>query len=341
MNQAKDSAKQRFIGAPMFSTIGTFVLIGCWTVLVLSLAPAERAEPRDTGFSLIFPMVMRNRAIGLGFEINVDNGYMFPELADFNPRYIRSHFASWYDPYDTLYQHYISGGWAEVDQEVVTVLGSWRGIGAEPIVIFMHGESCHVPSYQELAAYGDFISAAAERYDLRHFEVWNEPDASAGVTSVWGCFGTAYADRLIYLLERVQAQVDPWREVGVSFMVDNASHMEMLAAVAPSADWIGIHHYGVWGGGVIMEPWPGSLQLKYEMARSASPVPVWLTEYNLRSPDYYCTQAHQQAQANYLLAAFNLEIPMVSIHIYADYPDWQCTGIRDTPASQVLLNMPP
>jgi hypothetical protein len=112
----------------------------------------------------------------------------------------------------------------------------------------------------------------------------------------------------------------------------------MLAAVAPHLDWVGIHHYGMWGGGQVFESvWPGSLTLKYQLTEDAVEIPVWITELNLRSPDDECGPAHQAAALEYAEEALSLDAPMVSILVYKVYPDWQCTGIRDTLLEEFLL----
>ena len=91
-----------------------------------------------------------------------------------------------------------------------------------------------------------------------------------------------------------------------------------------------------------MEGWPGSLTQKYSMAQTAAPgKPIWITELNLRSPGDECGAEHQAAQDDYIQAALTLRAPVLSVLVYFDYPNWQCTGIRNTPAAQSLLNAYP
>lgn len=297
--------------------------------LFFALSPPAFAQPLQTHYLPLLAATPVCRA-GFGLEVVPGTTAMWQgDLAEIRACWFRSGFGSQVDPLDTLYQHYLAGGWAEVDAEVAAELEIWREVGASPLVIFMYGGACQVPSIAQLKQYGNFIVAAANRYDLPRFEVWNEPDASGGYASLYGCFGTAHTDRLIYLLNYVNNRTA--RHVGVSFAGNNETQMQMLAAAAPYADWIGIHHYSVWGGGIVMEPWPGGLVEKYEMAvANAAGRPVWVTEYNLRSPGDEFGITHQQAQADMIAEALALDLPLVSILVYYSYPDWQATGIRNT-----------
>ena len=310
-----------------------------WLLLVSALVllvvyRVRAAEPAQA----YLPILTSERTDGLGFE--AVPGAMAAHqaaLTDLAPVYLRSNFGSQIAPYDTLYQHYLAGGWAEVDQEVEDELSLWHDIGAIPIVIFMYGGSCVAPTTAQLAGYGDFIALAMGRYNLHYVEVWNEPDAVGGFPSLFGCFGDAYAARLKYLLNRVRSQVDDFRRVGVSFQLANNADLTMLATVASSADWLGIHHYAIWCDGVTTEPWPGSLMGKYDLAvANAAGREVWLTEVNLRTPCETGAE-HQQAQADYLEWVLGLPIPVKSVLVYYSYPDWQGTGVRDTLAEDALL----
>jgi len=298
-------------------------------LLALAVFAPARAQPGQTHY---IPIMGGGQPCRAGFGLEAVPGPTAgwkDDIAALRPCWLRSNFGSQVAPYDTLYQHYLSGGWAEVDAEIVAELELWREIGAKPLVIFMYGGECVAPTKAQLKPFGDFIVAAIARYNLPRVEILNEPDASGGYASLFGCFGVAHVDRLIYLLN--YARVRTTAQVGVSFAGMNANQMNMLAAAAPYADWIGIHHYSVWGGGIVMEPWPGGLLEKYNLAVSlASGKPVWVTEYNLRSPQDECGPAHQEAQKDMIAEALALGLPHLSVLVYWSYPDWQCTGIRNT-----------
>jgi hypothetical protein len=222
---------------------------------------------------------------------------------------------------------------------MIAELDIWRNMGATPIMSFMRGGMCTVPTFLELNSYGDFIVAATKRYGLSYIEVWNEPDFSVGLPSLYGCFGSNHVSRLKYLVKYVNLRLDKSYHVGVSFATSDDSGINMLKEIAPYADWVGFHHYAIWFNGQFQEAWPGSLELKLQMVQDIVPknMPVWLTEVNLRSPSEECGPAHQQAQGNYLSDVMDLDIPVKSILVYHDYPNWQCTGMRNNPASDVLM----
>ena len=112
--------------------------------------------------------------------------------------------------------------------------------------------------------------------------------------------------------------------------------MEMLAATASHADWVGVHYYPVFGGGIVQYPWPGGLAELVEMAGAYSD-DVRVTEFNLREPDEVCGAAFEQAQADEIQAALDLGLPMLSILVYYPAWDWQCTGIQGTLSEAALL----
>ena len=91
----------------------------------------------------------------------------------------------------------------------------------------------------------------------------------------------------------------------------------MLAATASHADWIGIHYYPVYGGGIVQYPWPGGLVELVEMAEQYHD-DVRVTEFNLREPDEICSAVFEQAQADEIQAALDLGLPMLSVLVY--YP---------------------
>ncbi len=251
-----------------------------------------------------------------------------------NPKYLRSNFGSAIDPYDTLYQHYLEGGWGRVDLEILPDLAVWREIGAEPLVIFMYGGQCKAPTYEELDSYAVFISEAVNRYGLNYIEVWNEPDALGGLASLYGCFGDI--NKLIFLINKVQSKTDT--QVGSSFMLDNEKAMQDLERVSKYVDWVGIHHYGMWFKKII-EPYPGSLEAKLERVIAFNK-PVWLTELNLRSPRDECGQDYEINALKYVQEAIDLlktkDVHMFSILVYSKPPDWQCTGFKNTPLDEYL-----
>jgi len=307
-------------------------------ICAVLLSGSARSAPV---YAQYVPFVRHTRPDGLGLELPDNYINLYPAVRDLGPVYLRATFGNSVDPSDTLYLAYKSGGWAAVDAQVADALEGWRAIGAEPIVVFMYGGACSAPKLSQLTQYAVFIAQAAERYSLRYFEVWNEPDATGGLASLYGCFGTAHTARLIHLLGQVQQRVPAERQVGVSFMLQAPAHLDMLRAVAPYADWVGIHHYAIWSAGQVLDPWPGDLATEYALASAnAAGRPVWATEVNLRSPDDDCSPAHQAAQAEWLGEALDLGLPMVSVLVYASYPDWQCTGIRNTPAEEALRPYP-
>lgn len=302
-----------------------------FTLLLFSIAFAPQVVHRA-----YLPVTYSTRTDGLGLEVVPGYTQNQPNLANIVPIYIRSTFGSSVDPYYGPYQKYLSGGWAAVDTKF-EMLDDWRDFGSQPLVVFMRGGlPCKVPTLAQLKPYGDFIVAAVERYNLYTFEVWNEPDASGGLPSLFGCWGKAYTDRLIYLLDYVQARVPSHRQVGVSFQAGSAAQFTMLTATASHADWIGVHYYPVYGGGIVQYPWPGGLSELVDMA-SLYHEDVRVTEFNLRSPTNECGPVHQQAQADEIQAALDLELPMLSVLVYYPYPDWACTGIEGTLAEEVIM----
>ena len=334
----------------------SIVLISTLVIFALFLIPSgtghasELESPPGDEHTIYLPVIRREQpgapaaaapAIGVEltgiFILNPNNA---AEIAGYDLDYIRGHLGSMSEPYNAVYQLYLSGGWAAADERVLSSLEGWRGTGAEPVFIFMPGGECGVPSYAALDNFGDFIAAAVERYDLNYFEVWNEPDVASGGPAVYGCFGTAHAGKLIYLLERIRPQIASHRQMGVSFMMENPAHFAMMEEIAPYVDFVGIHHYGVWGGGMVQESdWPGSLEKKYDLVDAAVDVPVWITELNLRSPSDQCGPAHQAAARDYIEDALDVGAPMISILVYKAYPDWQCTGIRDTLVADLLMQV--
>lgn len=252
------------------------------------------------------------------------------------------------DPTETLYQRYLSGGWASVDSRIKNDVRATKEIGAKMVMGFMYGTpNCTVPTQSQLDAYADFIVAAADRYDISYIEVCNEPDAASGLPSLYGCFGHTNANLLNNLLDRVRNQLPTEKKVGVSFMLDNDNMYTMLQSAVPHAEWIGVHYYDVYaedtqGNGVILNSYPGSLTEKLDMAfAAAGNKPVWLTETNLRSPMDFCTPTHKQFALDFIKNTVYPEvkarnIQMWSILVYQDYPNWQCTGIRNTPVHNFL-----
>lgn len=311
-------------------------------IFALILIPARTGLASPPEHTLFIPVVRNGQAAAhraFGFELT--NGKiidMEEEISQFNLDFIRGNLGSLSEPYATPYQLYLSGGWAAADAKVLPNIEGWRTAGAEPLLIFMPGGECTPPSFALLDDFGDFVAAAVERYDLNYFEVWNEPDATSGAPALYGCLGPDHTDKLIYLLDRIRPQLSSGRQMGVSFALGSEEHLEMVEAVAPHMDWVGIHHYGIWGGGQVLESeWPGSLTLKYQLTEDVVEIPVWITELNLRSPGDECGPAHQQAAMDYVDDALELEAPMLSILVYKSYPDWQCTGIRDTLVGDWLL----
>lgn len=306
------------------------LIVACIALLVATVVVAAGSH------NAYLPVIRSVRTDGLGLEVVPNYTHNQPGLADIGALTYRSTFGSQVDPYYGPYQKYLSGGWAAVDLKFA-MLDDWRALGAQPQVVFMRGGlPCKVPTIAQLGPYGDFIVAAVERYDLHTFEIANEPDASGGYPSLFGCWGKAYADRLIYLLDYVQARVPSHRQVGVSFQAASPAQFAMLAATASHADWVGLHFYPVWSAGVVLYPWPGGLATLVTMAEQYSD-DVRVTEFNLRDPASTCGAAFEQAQADEIEAALDLGLPMLSVLVYYPAPDWQCTGIENTLTEQMLM----
>ncbi|HUF38129.1 MAG TPA: hypothetical protein VMN57_06375 [Anaerolineales bacterium] len=326
----------------------SLALIVALIIFSLFLTPNGTVHASEPQYDIYMPVLMKPEPLpastmttAIGLELTADNiTWYADELAAYNLGFIRGNLGNINEPYKTPYQLYLSGGWAAVDAKMLPNIEGWRGIGAEPLFIFMPGGACSVPSYALLDDFGDFVAEAVERYDMDYFEVWNEPDATSGYSALYGCFGDEYAGKLIYLLERIRPQLASHRQMGVSFMMHSADHFGMMVQVAPYVDFVGIHHYGIWSANQVLQGWPGSLELKYEMVKDAAGgKPVWITELNLRSPGDECGPAHQAAARDFVEKAFELDTPMINILVYKNYPDWQCTGMRETPLAALLMDL--
>jgi hypothetical protein len=219
-----------------------------------------------------------------------------------------------------------------VDAEVKSDIDGIRALGAEPIVISMYGGNCvPAPTLSQLNAYGNWLVSFINRYELQYLEVWNEPDAQgSGLPSLYGCGPSQ--NNMISLLENVRAQTTA--QVGTSFMFNSPGQQAYLQAVAPHADFIGIHIYAVYWipTGQIGYAWPGSPVAAYTLAAQLSGKKPWITEANLRELGYNCgNMDFQKAQSDYLTnQILPLSAPVTVLFTYNDNPAWECTGLRNS-----------
>lgn len=297
-------------------------------------------EALDQSAHTLYIPIVNQEPNEIGLYLADDYIFSFQsDVETIDPQYIRTIFGSSSNPLDTPYQHYLSGGWAEVDAEMLPDLTEYKKIGI-PIVGFTYGGLCKVPTASQLTAYGNFIAQAVIRYQLTYFEVWNEPDAQSGLPSLYGCFGSQYSAQLNSLIQNVGGQLPSQYKVGVSFMVDSQTKFDMLVKAEPYLDWIGVHHYGVWSGSSVLEGYPGGVNQLYTLVSSFTDKPILLTEVNLRYPQTICNTAFQAAQSQYNRAALNSLFDAKIFLVYTNSPDWQCTGIRNTPTEDMLLAYP-
>lgn len=298
--------------------------------LVLASLPARAASP----VAIYFPFLRSTHSNGLGMHIEMGTGPLnAPGLAALHVKNVRTFFANSLGV--NVYQVYLAGGWPAVDAMVLTDIAAMKSVGT-PIISITRGGVCKVPTLAQLNVYAAFLVAFVERYEIVWFEAWNEPDAKSGISGMLGCFGDQYASQLIYLVQQVRNDLPPGKMLGVSFMLADAADLAMLQAVAPLLDWVGVHHYGKWEGGAVVEPYPGTLEQLYDLVAPLD-IPILLTEVNLRDPQTICTPAFRQAQAEYNLAALETDFDAKIILVYAGGANWQCTGIKGSLTEQYLL----
>lgn len=300
------------------------------SIIALVLLSAPTIIREEGEFNLYFPMLYSHQSYGIGFQVEIGSGAS-SGLADLQPTFIR-HFLGTYLG-DNAHQVYLSGGWTAVDNYVLEDILAIKQY-SEPIISLTYGGICKVPTFAQLDAYADFLSAFAERYDITYLEVWNEPDSKGGISSLFGCFGDQYVSKLIYLVQQVKEKsLD--RMIGVSFMMDDILDYQMFSATIPYLDWVGVHHYGVWSEGIVFEPYPGTIQDLYDLV-TPQDIPVFLTETNLREPTTICSTQFREDQAEYnkntLLSDFEVKI----ILVYAGGSNWQCTGIKNSLTHELL-----
>lgn len=297
-------------------------------------------EPKVT-YNLYFPDLYLNRTDHLGLQPS-DNGLLnvdrFKRLSDYGPEKIRINFGSSSNPNDTPYQYFLSGGWSAVDLEVLPDLDKIAELGVPVIVTMTLGGSCTFPNLTARNAYADFVADFSDRYGVDYIEVWNEPDLSGGSASLFGCFGSNRANELKAMVVRVKDGVQSEVQVGVSFAIGSQANFNMLVAVMPVLDWVGVHHYSIWTGAV-SETYPGSVQTLVSQVRAiAGTAPVFVTEVNLRNPLETCSDpVFVQAQINYIRSSLQSSADLVIPFAFVSWSDWQCTGLYNSPAESSLL----
>lgn len=307
------------------------LLLALLLLLTLVVVPLAFAGNVHTAF---LPSISANRTDGLGMHIEKGSGpNNAPGLAALGVAKVRTFFAD--DQGVNVYQVYLAGGWSAVDTMVLADIAAMKSVGT-PIISFARGGICKVPTLAQLNPYATFLAGFVVRYDITYFETWGEPDASGGIPGMFGCFGSQYADRLIYLIERVRLTLPAGKMLGVSFMMADAADLAMLEAVTPYLDWVGVHHYAKWEGGQVVEPYPGTLTQLYDLVAPLD-IPILLTEVNLRDPLTVCSPAFRQAQAEYNLAAMDTDFDAKIILVYAGGSSWQCTGTKGSLTEQMLM----
>jgi len=275
------------------------------------------------------PTVPRHGGVSFDLSDNKISTYT-TALSAWDAPYIRIGFGSSVSNTDTPYQRWKTGGWIAVDAEVKSDIDGIRSLGAEPIVISMHGGNCTpAPTLSQLNSYGNWLVSFINRYQLQYIEVWNEPDAEgSGLPSLYGCGPPQ--NNMISLLEQVRAATTA--QVGTSFMFNSPNQQAYVQAVSPHADFIGIHIYATYWipTGQIGYAWPGSPVAAYTLATQLSGQRPLITEANLREPSYDCANANfQTAQSGFINnQILSLKAPVTVLFTYNSNPAWECTGLN-------------
>ena len=312
------------------------------------------AETSQEDFCCIyFPMLFSPHAdLGLYVAQHAALGSRRPDLTieqlrnnvekleeELNPDIYRTGFGNWQDPFDTLYQRYLAGGWENVDEEVVPVLNVFSVVDVPIIFTLMHGGQCTPPPLEDMFSYADFIVEAVERYDFAIVEPWNEVDLRGGLPSLYGCYGYEDAEDFLLFLEYLLDNIRVQTIVGVSFsFVQNAVPFFVQVAETLSGHnaYIGVHNYGLYvgEGEDILYTWSGDADSTVKIAEGlvGHLVDVKLTEYNLREetetmcwePDFQETQEEVLVEGRQLGEKFNV------VFSWETQPSWQCTGVIDS-----------
>ena len=311
-----------------------------WSALVILLVAAvyARAVPAGGGATLYLPVLSHLRGDGLGLHVPAGEiEARLPWLQAIMPQYVRLNWGQQIDPDKTPWKVYEVGGWAAVDAFVLPALEAVRDLPAMPLVTMTRGGlPCREPSLAQLTTYGVFVADFIERYDLQWTEIWNEVDSVGGMASLFGCFGQDQLGLAIHLAQTVRANLAPGHTFCMSFTMWDAADFAMLTGLAPYLDCVGIHHYGIWQDGAVVEPYPGTLAQTYALVDAAVSVPVYLTEVNLRDPADVCSPAFYAAQVEYNIDALGI-FPVTVLHALTGKPDWDCTGLNNTPTLDALL----
>lgn len=301
------------------------------TLLSLTFIPAPQESSPIT--NIYFPMLYASRNDGMGLQIQRWTG---PTNADsleaLQVEFVRVFFGD--DTGQNVYQIYLVGGWDAVDAYVLADIESIKAY-SEPIISFTHGGLCKVPTNLQLNAYAAFLVEFVIRYDITYFEAWNEADNKGGNSALFGCFGDQNTSKLIYLIGKIRETLPDGKMLGVSFAMGEPADFTMYTSIVPYLDWVAVHHYGVWSGGVVTEPYPGTITQLYDLV-APQDIPIFLTEVNLRDPLTLCTPAFRQAQMEYNQGALKSPFEIKIILVYAGGANWQCTGIKGSITEEML-----
>lgn len=307
-----------------------FILIIGLLLLSVAFAPAPQESSPIT--NIYFPMLYASRNDGLGLHIEMGGGPgNAVTLEALQVEFVRTFFAN--DQGLSVYQVYLTGGWSAVDSMVLPDLNSITY--SEPLIGFAHGGLCKVPTNAQLNAYATFLVEFVVRYDITYFEAWVEVDSKAGVPGMFGCFGDQNTSKLIYLIGKIREILPADKMLGVSFAMVEPADFAMYTAVVPYLDWVGVNHYGKWEGGVVVEPYPGTIAQLYDLV-APQDIPIFLTEVNLRDSLTICTPAFRTAQMEYNRTALKSEFEIKIILVYAGGSSWQCTGIKGSITEEML-----
>lgn len=234
----------------------------------------------------------------------------------------------WVHAGESMFEAWKRGGWQELDARMAPLFERVDRLGLKVYLNFMYGGDCKVlPSRDELAYYGSFVTQATDRYpQVERVSPWNEWDYKSGEARYYGCFGRTNWQEYVFLLQHV----NPRRALVVSeFGFSNPGTENYLPLVEPYVDEIAIHHYGVYLTDVV-NIWPGTAAQALELAKQHTSLRVLLTETSVREPsETMCWWPHfQSRQADVNIDNLTLETPLIFYFNYGSR--WQCTNIRNT-----------